>query len=98
MSNKWTVIRDNSLGKCATGSIDALTKATKQTTSLSVEEMKKLSNAIFEAKIARENKLLELVEAGTLKSPTLIAEAEKIKASRKEKSEKDAAKAETVAE
>lgn len=96
--SKWTVVRDNSLGKCAPGSIKALTKATKQTTSLSVEEMKKKSNALFEEKAARENKLLELAEAGTLKSPALIAEAEKIKANRKEKSEKDAAKVDTVAE
>lgn len=96
--SKWTVVRDNSLGKCAPGSIKALTKATKQTTSLSVEEMKKKSNALFEEKTARENKLLELAEAGALKSPTLIAEAEKIKANRKEKSEKDAAKVDTVAE
>ena len=99
--SKWTVVRDNSLGKCAPGSIKALTKATEQTTSLSVEEMKKKSNALFDAKVAREDKLLELAKEGTLKSPALIAEADKIEAKRKEKAEKEAAaatKVDTVAE
>ena len=53
--------------------------------------MTKQSNALSDAKVAREDKLLELAKAGTLKSSALIAEAEKIEARRKEKAEKDAA-------
>lgn len=86
--SKWTVVRDNSLGKCAPGSIKALTKATKMSPSLSVKQMKEQSEAFAAAKIAREEELVKLAEAGTLKSARLLKEVEDIKARKAEKVEK----------
>ena len=69
----------------------------RKTKSLSIDELKKESAEAYARKSAEIESLLAALEAGTLKSKTLIKRAEKIKEDREKKAEAEKAKKEAGA-
>lgn len=87
---KWTTVFTNATKDTRTdaqkrAANKAVNKMLRNTASKSVADMKKESDALYEAQVAREDSLLAAYEEKKLKSATLIKEAKGIVAARKEK-------------
>ena len=82
--SKWNSIFNNSLTKTKCNSTK-FAKVIRNTKSLDAEALKKAGNEAYAEKIAAEDSLVAALEANTLKSKSLIAQAESIKSAREKK-------------
>ena len=83
--SKWETVFSNK-GTVNNGAVSQVTNTKLNTVkSKSVPELKKESEKLFAAKIAKENSLVDAYEEKKLKSKALIKEGKRIKAKRDKK-------------